>query len=245
MRTDDRGNRFLIEKESRRLLELARRKWPRLKSATAIGRHVFGPAVEDGGRIFRGVLSGKRGWPIGPYRERIAAGFGCKTAVDQFWEFISGTSEKVPTCVDERPVDEISTTTPRLDQRSRRRGRHEPVFTGDRSRFVKDLSVPDGSIVRVNERFVKKWEIANVGTIPWVDRYLVRQGPAQARGRLRSDERTPIPRTLPGENCVIAVELVAPDMPGSCYAEWKMTDTAGRILLPNQKPVYVSVDVTQ
>jgi len=113
----------------------------------------------------------------------------------------------------------------------------------DRSRFVRDITMPDGSVVKVKQRFVKQWEIENVGNVPWVDRYLVRQGPAAAPGRLESSERVPIPKTMPGERCVLSVELTAPSTPGSCYAEWKMTDAHGKKSLPDQLPVYISVDV--
>jgi hypothetical protein len=81
--------------------------------------------------------------------------------------------------------------------------------------------------------------------VPWVGRYLERQGPAEAPGRLRSAERTSIPDTLPGRTCIIEVELVAPSTPGSCYAEWKMIDDRGQFYLPGQLPVYVSVDVRE
>lgn len=119
----------------------------------------------------------------------------------------------------------------------------EPLHPGDRSDFVRDVTVTDGSTVRVGQRFTKIWDIQNVGTVPWVTRYVVRQGPPHARGRLQSEERTPIPDTLPGQVCRISIELTAPDTPGSCEAEWKMADEQGRLLLPNQLPIYVSVDV--
>jgi len=99
--------------------------------------------------------------------------------------------------------------------------------------------------VYVKQQFVKTWEIENVGIVPWIGRYLTRQGPPTAQGRLTSPERTQIPYTEPGQRCVVSVELTAPDTPGSCYAEWKMTDATGRFLLPQQKPVYVSVDVRE
>lgn len=121
----------------------------------------------------------------------------------------------------------------------------EPRHPGDRSQFVRDMTVPDGSVVFVNQTFVKIWEIANVGSVPWRNRFLLRLGPPDAPARLKSAERTPMPDTEPGERCQIAVELTAPRFPGSCYAEWKMVDAAGVFVLPNQYPVYVSVDVRE
>jgi len=145
----------------------------------------------------------------------------------------------LPAVHPKRPPDEIQ--SPRTIRGP------EPLAINlvDRSRFVRDVTIPDGSVVRVKERFVKKWEIENVGTVPWRNRFLVRQGPSAAAGRLVSAERTPIPDTMPGQRCVIAVDLTAPATPGSCYAEWKMTDAAGNLSLPRQSPVYVSVDVKE
>lgn len=127
----------------------------------------------------------------------------------------------------------------------RRRSPHlpEPVHRGDRSRFIGDVSIPDGTKVRAGQRFRKVWEIQNVGTAPWDNRYLAREGPHNDPRRLKSARRVRIPYTLPGERCQIAVNVVAPDEPGSYTAEWKMVDRSGRYLLPNQRPVFVSVDV--
>jgi DNA-binding winged helix-turn-helix (wHTH) protein len=134
------------------------------------------------------------------------------------------------------------TDVPHLTEAEKTRSAHVP---GDRSRFVRDLTVPDGTIVKVNERFIKRWEIKNVGSVPWVGRFLARLGLTSGPGRLASPERVPIPTTRPGKSCVVEVELVAPRYPGSCYAEWKMVDALGRFCLPRQKGLYVSIDVTE
>jgi hypothetical protein len=122
-------------------------------------------------------------------------------------------------------------------------GIRAPRIPGDASRFIRDVNLPDGTAVAVNQRLVKQWEIKNVGTVAWRNRFLKRLGPADALGRLRSAELTPIPDTDPGQLCLLTVELVAPPTPGSCRAEWKMVDATGATLLPNQTVVYVSIDV--
>lgn len=120
-----------------------------------------------------------------------------------------------------------------------------PIEKGDRSSFGSDITIPDGAKVVVNSRFTKTWEIRNIGSIIWKHRYLQRQGPYSGPGRLKSALRVRIPYTEPGQSCRVSVRLTAPPLPGSCYAEWKMVDHEGRVLLPNQKPVYVSVDVVE
>ena len=121
----------------------------------------------------------------------------------------------------------------------------QPHHEGDKSQFVRDLTIPDGNRVKVGQKFQKVWEIQNIGSVTWENRFLQRQGPRDGPGRLKSPDRIRIPYTPAGECTKISVNLVAPELPGSCYAEWKMVDENGRILLSNQKPVYVSVDVIQ
>lgn len=128
---------------------------------------------------------------------------------------------------------------------TRQDSQHTNIFQGDKSTFVRDVSIPDGTKILVGQKFTKIWEIRNVGSVVWVNRFLERQGLTGGPGRLKSPSRVRVPHTLPGQCCQIKVQLIAPPLPGSCYAEWKMVDPNGTILLPNQKPVYVSVDVVQ
>jgi hypothetical protein len=130
-------------------------------------------------------------------------------------------------------------------RRLRHRALPPPREEGDRSSFVTDITVPDGAKVVVNSRFAKTWEIRNIGTVVWKDRYIQRQGLNDGPGRLKSPFRVRIPYTKPGQTCRVTVRLTAPPLPGSCYAEWKMVDHEGRVLLPNQKAVYVAVDVVE
>jgi len=113
----------------------------------------------------------------------------------------------------------------------------------DRSVFVRDVTIPDGSTVCVNQRFTKQWELRNDGGVPWVNRYLARQGPCTGKGRLESADRVPLPTTQPGQHCIATVELQAPSAPGSCQASWKMVEADGRFCFPGPTSVYISVDV--
>lgn len=121
----------------------------------------------------------------------------------------------------------------------------DTIIPKKESRFVRDLSIIDGSTVKIGQKFTKIWEIENIGDKPWENRFLEREGPCEGPGRLKSRKRVRIPYTHPGQRCQIKINLIAPDQPGSCYATWKMVDEKGKILLPHQKPVFVSVDVTE
>ena len=43
---------------------------------------------------------------------------------------------------------------------------------GDKSAFVRDVSYPDGALVLPGQRFLKTWELQNVGSVPWQGRWL-------------------------------------------------------------------------
>lgn len=118
----------------------------------------------------------------------------------------------------------------------------QPTSSSRQSLFIRDVTIMDGSPVKVGQKFQKVWEIKNIGDLPWENRYLDRVGPFKGPGRLKSRKRVRIPYTLPGHRCQIKVNLTAPEQPGSCYAEWKMVDEKGNILLPNQEPLFVSID---
>lgn len=118
-----------------------------------------------------------------------------------------------------------------------------PRVSGDHSRFIADITVPDGSQVKTNEIFVKVWEIQNSGTVPWYNRYLERDdlpiGPTQCQ----SADRIAIGNTLPNERVKINVTVTAPSTPGTCMVKWKMVDEEGRLFFPSSRPVYFLVKV--
>jgi len=114
---------------------------------------------------------------------------------------------------------------------------------GDRSQFIRDVTVPDGSILAPRERFEKVWEIRNVGSVLWRSRSLRRIGASSGPGRLASDPLIPVPHTGPGQTCLLRAWLTAPTQPGSYFAAWKMVDGIGCECFPRQDALFVSVDV--
>lgn len=119
-----------------------------------------------------------------------------------------------------------------------------PLVPGDNDEFVADVTIPDGTSVRVNQRFVKTWAIRNTGTVTWRDRFLQRQGPLDAPALCTSVPRVAVPLTTPGQQAEISVTFTAPSAPGSCRVDWKMTDGNGRAYFPGKGGLYVLVNVT-
>ncbi len=116
---------------------------------------------------------------------------------------------------------------------------------GDKSAFVADVTIPDGEPVYTGTRFTKVWEVQNVGTVAWVDRYLqcmdeqivvtsVSGVQLRITERLRPMVgRIAIPETQPGDVVRMSVDFVAPSLPGTCLSYWKSVFADGRECFPN------------
>jgi hypothetical protein len=118
-----------------------------------------------------------------------------------------------------------------------------PAVSGDASRFAGDITIPDGTRVAVNQRFQKVWAIQNIGSVDWHGRYLQRMDNPPEPNACQTPPRVPIGDTAPGEVVWVSVNVVAPAQPGRCWVGWKMVDEAGRLFLPNSRPVFFLVDV--
>lgn len=121
-------------------------------------------------------------------------------------------------------------------------GPSSPLIPGDDSQFITDVTYPDNSSVRAKEQFNKTWEIRNAGSVVWQDRYLTRQT-TQDAGRCSSLSQVPIPITQPGHSVQISVAFTAPDSPGSCRVDWKITNAKCALYFPNKSPMYLLVNV--
>ena len=117
-----------------------------------------------------------------------------------------------------------------------------PAIPGDRTEWVRDLSLPDGSPVRAGKTVVKEWLLRNAGTVAWKKRFVTRVHDSRARN-LQCADMTPIPDTDPGKECVIRVSLRTPTSPGGCAEIWKMTDAEGKHLFPGQPGITLQVNV--
>lgn len=105
---------------------------------------------------------------------------------------------------------------------------------GDYSDFVRDVTIPDGSLVESGETLHKQWELRNAGTVPWTNRRLTRVGATGGYASPESPDSVPIPDTAPGDTVVISAHLVAPDRPAHYIAHWKMTDEHGQWCFPDR-----------
>jgi hypothetical protein len=119
----------------------------------------------------------------------------------------------------------------------------DSLIPGDSSKFIGDVTIPDGMRVKVNTHFVKVWALANVGTVDWHDRFLVRMNPTADKDGCQEPDRVAIGDTPPGQQVMISVPVTAPSRPTECWVSWKMVDESGNAYFPSRRPVYFMVTV--
>jgi hypothetical protein len=112
----------------------------------------------------------------------------------------------------------------------------------DDSAFVADVSVPHGSLIRTNDRFIKTWELENTGLTTWKDRRL-REENSVPGGLVPDNPLIPIPLTKPGQRVRISATFTAPQYPSTCESIWKMVDENGRYCFPHKVAVNCCVKV--
>jgi hypothetical protein len=112
----------------------------------------------------------------------------------------------------------------------------------DDSAFVADVNVPQGTVIRTNDRFIKTWEIENIGLTSWKNRWL-REENSVPGGLVPDSPLVPIPLTKPGERVRISVTFTAPQYPSTCESIWKMVDKKGVYCFPHKVALNCCVKV--
>jgi len=111
--------------------------------------------------------------------------------------------------------------------------------------------------VSVGTRFIKSWEIQNIGNIAWTNRSLVcvdgefeiipkRQTvkpPNVKRGLIPSTRTVAVQETQPWETITLSVEFTAPSYPCTVISYWKMVDHDGNLCFPENEGLSCQVHV--
>ncbi|RZT79269.1 helix-turn-helix protein [Micromonospora violae] len=119
----------------------------------------------------------------------------------------------------------------------------DSLIPGDSSKFLRDVTIPDGTEVRVNSQFVKVWALKNDGEVAWHNRFLARINPTADADGCQVPDRVAIGDTPPDEEVMISVSVTAPSRPGTCWVSWKMVDENGQEFFPTRRPVFFMVNV--
>lgn len=102
-----------------------------------------------------------------------------------------------------------------------------PAECTDSAAFVDDMTIPDGTIVKAGETFLKVWRVQNTGTCPWAERYnLVFVGGE----RMGAPDSIRLKVTQPGETLDISVDMTAPETDGEYRADFEIHNPEGNAI---------------
>lgn len=105
------------------------------------------------------------------------------------------------------------------------------------------------------QKFIKTWELQNVGRVPWEGRFLrcldeeivvstlIGETLVLAQNLVPSAKRIAVPDTQPGAKVQISIEFTAPEPPGTVLSYWKSVFSDGTLCFPKARGLWVKVRV--
>jgi hypothetical protein len=99
---------------------------------------------------------------------------------------------------------------------------------GDHSIFVKDITIPDGTVFTTGTEFTKTWLFTNTGTTTWSTNYklVYLEGNATDKNNVLSVN---LPNSVaPGESVEVSVVFAAPAAKGTYTSWWQLFSADGK-----------------
>lgn len=146
----------------------------------------------------------------------------------------TSTSTLQPTITESSPLTPTLTLTPTV------------IISGeDKLEFVADVTVPDGTIFKPGDTFVKTWKLRNSGTSTWTSAHSLVFVSGEQMG---APAAQPLSATVPpGEMVDVSVSLTAPANPGSYFGFFILRGPSGNnfgIGPTGDQPFYVQINVS-
>jgi len=114
----------------------------------------------------------------------------------------------------------------------------------DQAAFVKDLTVPDGTVFAPAAQFTKTWRLQNTGSCAWTTSYALVFSSGSSMG---GPAAVNLPGAVaPGQSVDVSVKLTAPPADGAHTGYWMLRNAAGVMFGLGEnakKPFYVSIKV--
>jgi hypothetical protein len=111
-------------------------------------------------------------------------------------------------------------------------------------KFVKDVTIPDGSVFPPNAVFTKTWRLKNIGLCTWTRDYMLVFDSGE---RMEGAKAVQIGKNAdPGESVDLSVDLIAPQKDGTYRGYWKLSTPDGQIFGMGdtaKKPFWVEIKV--
>lgn len=118
---------------------------------------------------------------------------------------------------------------------------NDPNCVND-SDYVRDVTIPDATIINPGDSFQKVWEVVNIGSCTWTSAYTAIFVDPEVGTNMGWTGFVKVEQVRPGETFQIAVDLVAPLEPGIYEGRWQMVNES---LEPFGIKVYVTIVVPE
>ncbi len=92
--------------------------------------------------------------------------------------------------------------------------------------FVRDTTIPAGTILAPRQNFTKTWKVANTGTCPWMYQYslVLLSGNSYGAGPTKLGREVDA-----GHWADVSINMDAPKSEGTYTAYWRMADSSGNM----------------
>ncbi len=90
--------------------------------------------------------------------------------------------------------------------------------------YLKDLTIPDGSVVKAGASIQKQWQVRNDGTCNWNEQYTIRLISGSSLGASSPQGIVP---ARGGAEGIIQINFIAPTEAGNYISTWQAFDPAG------------------
>ncbi len=96
----------------------------------------------------------------------------------------------------------------------------------NQAQFLKDVTIPDDSILTPGEDFTKVWRLKNIGSCTWDEDYSL---VFVSGDRMQASRSVPLKDTVrPGDKIDVYVDFVAPSQSGRYRSLWMLSNASGK-----------------
>jgi len=109
---------------------------------------------------------------------------------------------------------------------------------------ILDITIPDGTILKAGETFVKTWRLQNVGSCTWTRLYALTFFSGNSLNAKQTN--TLSQEVEPGEVVDLSVSMQAPQNPGTYQSNWMLSDPGGELFgigRNGDAPFWVKIEV--
>jgi hypothetical protein len=101
-----------------------------------------------------------------------------------------------------------------------------PTPAAPRAQFIKDVTIPDGTVMKPNTPFTKTWRFKNVGSVAWGEGVRLVFVPGEQKGfpskQMQAVDAVAVPDVAPGQTVDVSVDLVSPEQMGQHRSYWRL-----------------------